>query len=254
MKFTEVIANGYAIHCGDREYAKRLLIEAKDASYATWVSGDDVLSHDNWDVYKENTCYKLLTNHSEEHIVTYESVAFYESKDVGIIDFLNIEFSMPREKEFESELSLDTLLHSHGVGNYMRRRASAYGLHPDAAYIVGLLHDVGYIDKDSDHAWYGSELCQLIGVKDSIKFAVEYHDENPYTVVEKYGEDNITPMFVLLLEANLHVDSKGRVVNLTTRLSEFKTPEGINDIPMVDKLRDCMRFVKDYQVKHNILS
>lgn len=48
-------------------------------------------------------------------------------------------------------ISREKILHMWGVAEYMYQNASKYELKPDKMYVLGLLHDIGYIKGKQDH-------------------------------------------------------------------------------------------------------
>mgnify|MGYP000442905199 FL=1 len=57
------------------------------------------------------------------------------------------------------------MAHNIGVAEYMRENAEKYGLPADEMYVMGLLHDIGYIKQHKGHEEYGAELLETMGLK-----------------------------------------------------------------------------------------
>lgn len=144
------------------------------------------------------------------------------------------------------------LSHMIGVAEWMRERASAYEVDEDVAYFIGLNHDIGYLRGRSGHEKYGGTLLWSMGVNSDICNAIAHHDQNPYKLISN-GEcslDDITPEYVLLLEADLSVDARGYKVGFDRRLKDIKSR--YKDDCNMDDLLDTIEFVKEYQEKHGI--
>lgn len=71
------------------------------------------------------------------------------------------------------------MAHNIGVAEYMRENAEKYGLPADEMYVMGLLHDIGYIKQHKGHEEYGAELLETMGLKPRYVYAIKYHGLNP---------------------------------------------------------------------------
>lgn len=143
------------------------------------------------------------------------------------------------------------MAHSIGVAEYMRERAEDYGLNGDVMYTVGLLHDIGYINGRADHEKRGAEILSAIGVDDDIRFAILHHGEKGRDVQTQYGNEAISPEFVLLLEADSSVNARGYRVGFEKRLEDIERRYG-HDHPAYDTVKDNISFIKEYQQEHGI--
>ena len=59
------------------------------------------------------------------------------------------------------------LLHILGVAEYMYTKATDYNLDPDEMYLIGILHDIGFINDystDANYQDYGDEILKKIGL------------------------------------------------------------------------------------------
>lgn len=143
------------------------------------------------------------------------------------------------------------MAHIVGVAEYMRERATDYGLYPDVMYAVGLLHDIGYLGGREGHEQYGAEILDALSVDDDIISAIAHHGDNPYEFREKYGNDVITPEYVLLLEADMSIDARGFRVGFERRLKDIERRYGHDHIAYATVTAN-IRFIKEYQKEHGI--
>ena len=123
---------------------------------------------------------------------------------------------------------VDWSAHSLGVANYMREHAEERGLNPDDMWLLGLLHDIGNIYDNDGHAEFGATMLAHAGFKPSLLNAVRHHMLPGNKVRELYGESALTAEYNLLVEADGHVDSKGRRVTLEERLEDVRSRYGEN--------------------------
>ncbi len=62
------------------------------------------------------------------------------------------------------EKPIDTNQEAHmiGVAENMYHHANKYGLDPEEMYLIGLLHDIGYISRSKEgHEQYGATLIKM---------------------------------------------------------------------------------------------
>lgn len=143
------------------------------------------------------------------------------------------------------------MAHMIGVAEYMRERAKDYGLNPDVMYTIGLLHDIGYLTGRVGHEQSGANILSAIGVDDDIRFTIAHHGENPYKVQEEFGKGNITPEFVLVLEADMSINARGNRVGFENRLKDIGNRYGEDHIAY-DTVQANIKFIKEYQAEHGI--
>ena len=76
-KFHELYATDSPIRkvvlCETKELAQAFLKEAHELGY-TWVSGDNLLSFDNWSNYKSETCYLIIAKDPSK--TTFRGIMF----------------------------------------------------------------------------------------------------------------------------------------------------------------------------------
>lgn len=155
------------------------------------------------------------------------------------------------EHAHKEHINAYKMAHMIGTAEYMRERAKDYGLNPDVMYTVGLLHDIGYVDGRADHERYGADILKTMGVNDEISFAVKYHGENPYEIQKRFGKECISPVFVLLLEADMSVDARGFRVGFEKRLEDIGHRYGY-DHAAYATVQANISFIKSYQAEHGI--
>lgn len=109
-------------------------------------------------------------------------------------------------------ISKERILHMHGVAEYMYRNAEKYNLDKAQMYVVGLLHDIGYIFGKENHPITGSQLLKSLGFTHADDIAL--HGNAP-------SSQNISKVLNLLLEADLTVGKDGTVVGYKCRLKDI---------------------------------
>lgn len=134
-------------------------------------------------------------------------------------------------------VQLTQLKHGGMVAEYMRVRAEDYGLDPQQAYVVGLLHDVGFVNGRQDHATTGSNILRAMGLSADFCEAIRLHEISPYKLsapVDDVPVDELrslaevhfgeihesiwdNPMLTLLLEADLRVNRYGSLIGFDRR-------------------------------------
>ncbi len=118
-------------------------------------------------------------------------------------------------------IDMNRLLHMTGVAKYMMEHADAYGVEPDLAYLVGLLHDIGYIYGRDDHELNGADLLRRVGMNNDICDAISVHGSDIKEVIADVIQ--INSMLLLLYEADMMVDVcdgiAGEVVGFDRRIA-----------------------------------
>ena len=115
----------------------------------------------------------------------------------------------------------DRILHMHGVAEYMYREAGKYQLDPERMYLLGLLHDVGYLQGTEGHEEAGAKMAEEAGYKDAD--LIRWHGAMPEAYMQAKGCDPsaIPKELLLLWEADLKVDHNGKDVGFQKRLEEI---------------------------------
>lgn len=143
------------------------------------------------------------------------------------------------------------MAHMIGVAEYMRERAEDYNLNPDEMYAVGLLHDIGYIGGRQGHEQYGAGIMENLGMDMDVIFAISHHGENMKEVAAQFGKDNLYPLYVLMVEADMSVDAKGYRVGFEGRIEDIKNRYGEDHIAYAT-VKDNIDFIKEWQQEHGI--
>lgn len=113
--------------------------------------------------------------------------------------------------------------HMHGVAEYMRNNAEKYGLNLYCMYIVGLLHDIGYINGKASHEENGANMLLSLKVLEKYCDIIRFHGKTPeeYKAIFRCSDDEIPKELILLWEADMHVDQSGEDVGYEARLTDI---------------------------------
>lgn len=124
--------------------------------------------------------------------------------------------------------------HMKSVAEVMYENAGALGINPEEAYVVGLLHDVGYIaverDSKDNHAQKGAEILERMGMDGDNLNAVRYHGTNCYQMMDEGKIRDISPMLLLLQYADMSVDKYGEKVGFAKRLMDIGRRYGTDSV------------------------
>lgn len=154
----------------------------------------------------------------------------------------------------KEHISAKKIAHMVGVAAYMRDRADDYGVDGNVAYTAGLLHDIGYLEGRLGHEEIGAEILEACGMRGEIVFAVANHA----TELKAIPENQISPMLVLMVEADLSVDARGFRVGFDSRLKDIERRYGVdkmgdvNDKPIYQSVLSNIEYIKAYQAEHGI--
>ena len=146
------------------------------------------------------------------------------------------------------------IAHMVGVAEYMRDRADDYGIDGNVAYTAGMLHDIGYLEGRLGHEEIGAEILEACGMRGEIVFAVANHA----TELKQIPKEQVSPLLVLMVEADLSVDAKGFRVGFDKRLADIEKRYGIdkksdvNDMPIYQSVLSNIEYIKAYQQEHRI--
>lgn len=140
-------------------------------------------------------------------------------------------------------LTHNKIMHSASVAQYMSENATKYGLDREKMYVLGLLHDIGYLFGQRDHAEDGANLLNQFGLTET-KYAnfIALHDTNPFELRMQYDGDHISPVLFLLQQADMTVDALGNFVGFDKRLKEIGRRYGENS-----KAYETAKAIVEYQ-------
>ena len=132
--------------------------------------------------------------------------------------------------------------HMHGVAEYMYNNAYKHKIDKHKMYILGLLHDIGYIDKSKAHEYYGADIASQIGILKEYTDCIKYHSTTPikYMNIKNCLESEIPKPLILLWEADMNVDITGKEVGYIHRLIDISNRHGLNS----KQYKDCKETVK----------
>lgn len=151
------------------------------------------------------------------------------------------------EQAHKEHINRYKMAHCIGVAEFMRENAGKYSIDPDVAYTVGLLHDIGYLEGRRDHEATGADILTATfgeNADRSVINAIAYHGTNPY----KLNQEDITPLHVLLLDADMSVNARGFRVGHDGRLQDVAHRYGTDGIEY-ETASATIRYVEEYQSK-----
>lgn len=140
----------------------------------------------------------------------------------------------------------DKIRHMESVAKYMKYNADRFGLDGNEMYVVGLLHDIGYLCSSEEHGGYGAILLSSMGLKEEYTDAIANHGQSPYTL----PEEKRTPILRLLQEADMSIDKFGRIVGFSGRLEDIKNRYG-KDSFAYKTAQDTVSYLKEMYRKEN---
>ena len=134
-------------------------------------------------------------------------------------------------------ISEDRIKHMHSVAELMKSAASDFdcSLGNSEIYILGLLHDIGYLGGKEDHERYGSSILSKFlqgGSENVIAQCICWHGITPldYMKMCQCDIDGIPNELILLWWADMMVESSGneagKVVGFTRRLNSIERRYG----------------------------
>ena len=154
----------------------------------------------------------------------------------------------------DTRISKNRILHMHGVAEYMHEHAPEYGLDPEQMYLLGLVHDIGYIHSKYDHEKNGANILKRAGFVNAD--LVENHGNNPQNYVNDYisSARKIPKELVLLWEADMLIDSKdcpGEVITFEERLASVARKCGVYSEQYRNK-KAKMDWLRKYMNKYKV--
>lgn len=136
------------------------------------------------------------------------------------------------------------ILHCHGVAEYMYYHAGYIDRDADKMYVLGLLHDIGYLNGKAEHEFYGAELIRNtfdVDSQDIVAKCIFYHGTTPNKYMELHmcSKEDIPSELILLWQADMVVESSGenagKIVGYNRRLKGIEDRYGIDS----DAYRTC---------------
>lgn len=127
----------------------------------------------------------------------------------------------------ENRISDERIAHMHGVAEWMYSHAHEFGCEEikDEMYLLGLVHDIGYIYGHNDHEQRGAE---LLGEDSYYGKIVKAHGLTP----QEYKDQNncfdteIPNEVVALWAADLMIDVDGKEVGFAERAKNIAVRYG----------------------------
>ncbi len=122
-------------------------------------------------------------------------------------------------------------IHSLNVANYMKEHAKEYGLGATDMFLLGWVHDIGYVNIEDNH--YNHDfLGSCILSKNGYTYCnfVENHSLTPREYMQKYGLNNEKALpveLILLWEADMMVGQDSifgfqhRLEDISIRYGEY---------------------------------
>ncbi len=129
-----------------------------------------------------------------------------------------------------------------GVAEYMRERAPDYKLNPEEMYVLGFLHDIGYLKGRERHEVNGAKIVRNMGVDERFASAIEFHD-----CIYGVSEEHRTKEMVLLIEADSSVNAEGYIVGFDKRTTDVARRYGNAKF-----IKENIEYVENYCKKHKI--
>ena len=165
---------------------------------------------------------------------------------------------MEHKPEFtERHISDERIRHMHGVAELMYQYYDAFHckyLSKEEIYVLGLNHDIGYINGKSDHEFYGADVfarfCEF-GPQNIIAKCIFHHGDTPKIYMERHmcSEEAIPAELILLWWADMSVESggehAGEVVGFQRRLDGLKERYGENSEPY-QMCKETMEWLTDW--------
>lgn len=143
------------------------------------------------------------------------------------------------------------IAHMHGVAEWMYKHASEYGLSDDKMYLLGLLHDIGYIYGKTGHEKNGAK---LLGEDTYLGRLIACHSLTPdeYKALYNCNDTGIPNELILLWSADSIINNKGREVSYDARLKEIASYNGIDSKAYL-KQKETIEWLKEHEKERKII-
>ena len=117
-------------------------------------------------------------------------------------------------------------LHMFGVANYMYQNAEKHNLDKNEMYLLGLMHDIGYLIDEKNHEEIGGEFLK----SQNYKYAdfIKNHAILPsiYMKLKDCTESEIPKELILLWTADMSIDLNGKNIGFDERLKDIGLRHG----------------------------
>lgn len=143
------------------------------------------------------------------------------------------------------------MAHMIGVAEYMYDNALRYNLDSDQMYVIGLLHDIGYLNGRVGHEQYGANILNKMKLDDDMLFIIKHHGEKLTDIESEYTPAGITKEFILLMEADASVDKAGYRVGFDKRLQDIGEFYGL-DSPAYETVKSNIEYIKNWCMQNSI--
>lgn len=110
------------------------------------------------------------------------------------------------------------MAHIIRVAEKMKELSTQFGLDGDEMYVVGFLHDIGYLNGRVGHENYGADMLQKMGLSDRYVSIIKNHGADVSTLDDALLAD---PVFALLMREDYEVGTKGHLVSRQERIDEI---------------------------------
>lgn len=137
--------------------------------------------------------------------------------------------------------------HCLGVAGFMHDHAPALGLDPYEMYLLGLVHDIGYIYGAKGHSAAGGKLLHEQGYK--LAKCVSWHGETPknYMNINLVNEPPIE--LILLWMADCSINTEGEYVGYDERLADILKRYGELSINYINSV-DIITYLKEWEKRN----
>ena len=148
-------------------------------------------------------------------------------------------------KQYGKPLDDTRLKHMIGVAEYMYKKAPSYNLDPEEMYLLGLLHEIGYIQGHEDnYTEYSDKLFEKIGLISkkgkAFRVACKMNNQVPNFTMD-WGKKSYR-MRYLLYEADMHITSSGKLVDYDKRLQDIY--EGYSDNGVFERCQEIIKWLE----------
>jgi len=143
----------------------------------------------------------------------------------------------------EKRITDERIRHMHGVAELMYQYYDAFHcncLSKEEIYVLGLNHDIGYMNGKSEHEFVGADIfarfCEF-GSQNLIVKCIRHHGDTPKKYMEHNmcSEDDIPNELILLWWSDMCVESggegAGKIVGFQGRLEGLKERYGEDSEP-----------------------